>query len=52
MDKIKYILENWYDGNKARMLRIVSDGLVKAKKENNICLVTKIEKDLILIRSL
>jgi hypothetical protein len=49
---IKYLLENWFDGNKSRMLRIVSDGLAKAKKENNLDLVVKIERDLKLIKEL
>lgn len=51
-DDMKFLLVNLFDGNKARMLRIVSHGLDKAKKENNLVLVEKIEKDLKLIKEL
>ena len=39
-EDMKFICDNMFDGNKARMLRIVSDGLKLAKKENNIVLYT------------
>lgn len=52
MDKIKYLLENMFNGNKNKMLLTVSNGLVNAKKVNDLRLVALIEKDLKLIRSL
>jgi hypothetical protein len=51
-DDMRFLLINMFDGNKARMLRIVTDGLVKAKKENNLVLVGKIERDIKLIKEL
>lgn len=51
-EDMKFICDNMFDGNKARMLRIVSDGLKLAKKENNIVLVNKIEMELKLIKEL
>jgi hypothetical protein len=52
MNDMQFILDNFFDGNKARMLRIVTNGLNKAKKENNLDLVVKIERDLKLIKEL
>lgn len=51
-DDMQFLLINMFYNNKARMLRIVSDGLAKAKKENNLSLVRKIEMDLKLIKEL
>lgn len=51
-DDMKFLCDNLFDGNKSRMLRIVSDGLKKAKKENNLVLASKIENDLKLIKDL
>lgn len=49
---MKFLLVNMFDGNKARMLRIVSYVLKVAKQENNFDLVVKIERDLKLIKQL
>ena len=52
MNELKFLLENMFDNNKNRMLRIVSDGLEKAKSINDQRLVALIENDLKLINKL
>lgn len=52
MDQIKYLLENMFNGNKNKMLLTVSNGLVKAKKVNDLRLVALIENDLKLIKEI